>query len=461
MSTEQQHSVSTHNPATGAVLATYPVDDEGRVEAIVRVADAGFRAWRSEPVERRAEVMARVATVLTARIESLARLITSEMGKTIGEARAEVRKCADLAGWCAEQGPAFLADERARVEGEDVYVSYLPIGTVLGIMPWNFPLWQALRAALPITLGGNAFLLKPAPNTLGCGYALLDVMEASGMPPGVFGVLNIGNEAVASLLHDPRIAAVTLTGSVGAGSAVASVAGKVIKKSLLELGGSDPYIVLADADVERAVAVAVKARFQNCGQVCLAAKRFILEAPIAEAFTARFAQAAAELVVGDPMDEATAIGPIARADLREGLHRQVRATAEQGARLLTGGKAVDGPGFYYEPTVFGAVTPGMTAFDEETFGPVAAVTVARDVEEAIGLANNSPFGLSGNLWTRDLDRARAIARRLETGGVFINGFTASNPRTPVGGVKLSGYGRELSHFGVREFTNAQTVWVRA
>ena len=460
MSAAQPSNVSTHNPATGAVLSTYPVDDETRIEALTRSAEAGYRAWRAEPIERRAAVMDRVATTLRERVEPLARLITSEMGKTIGEARAEVRKCADLAAWCAERGPAFLADERAAVEGEDVYVSYLPIGTVLGIMPWNFPLWQALRAALPITLGGNAFLLKPAPNVLGCGYALLDVLEASGMPPGVFDVANIGNEAVAALLHDVRIAAVTLTGSVGAGAAVASIAGKVIKKSLLELGGSDPYIVLADADLEQAVAVAVKARFQNCGQVCLAAKRFILEEPIAEAFTARFAEAATKLVVGDPLDETTAIGPIARADLREGLHRQVRATADQGAKLLTGGHMKEGPGFFYEPTVFAAVKPGMTAFDEETFGPVAAVTVARDVEEAIGLANNSAFGLSGNLWTRDVARARAIARRLETGGVFINGFTASNPRTPVGGVKLSGYGRELSHFGVREFTNAQTVWVK-
>ena len=461
MSTEQSTSVSTRNPATGAVLSSYPIDDEGRIEALTSAARTGFRAWRSEPIERRAEIIGKVGKALEDRVEPLARLMTSEMGKTIGEARAEVRKCVDLARWCAERGPAFLGDERAAVEGEDVYVSYLPIGTVLGIMPWNFPLWQALRAALPITLGGNAFLLKPAPNVLGCGYALAEVFEASGMPPGVFGVINIGNEAIAKLLHDPRIAAVTLTGSVGAGAAVASLAGKLIKKSLLELGGSDPFIVLADADLDQAVTVGVKARFQNCGQVCLAAKRFILEAPIAEAFTAKFAAAAAKLVVGDPMDEATAIGPIARADLREGLHGQVRATVEQGAKLLTGGRKMEGAGFFYEPTVFAAVTPGMTAFDEETFGPVAAVTVAKDVEEAIGLANNSAFGLSGNLWTRDIARARAIARRLETGGVFINGFTASNPRTPVGGVKLSGYGRELSHFGVREFTNAQTVWVKA
>ncbi len=465
MTSERPTSVSTHNPATGAVLAAYPIDDEGRVETLARAAEGGYRAWRAEPIERRAEVIAGIAKALEERVEPLARLITVEMGKTIGEARAEVRKCVDLAGWCAERGPAFLADERvdmtrAGVEAEDVYVSYLPIGTVLGIMPWNFPLWQALRAALPITLAGNAFLLKPAPNVLGCGYALREVFEAGGMPLGVFDVVNVGNEAVASLLRDPRIAAVTLTGSVGAGAAVAAIAGKVVKKSLLELGGSDPFIVLADADVERAVAVGIKARFQNCGQVCLAAKRFILEAPIAEAFTARFAKAAAGLVVGDPLDEATAIGPIARDDLREGLHRQVRATVEQGAKLLTGGNKREGAGFFYEPTVFAAVTPGMTAFDEETFGPVAAVTVARDVEEAIGLANNSAFGLSGNLWTRDIPRARAIARRLETGGVFINGFTASNPRTPVGGVKLSGYGRELSHFGVREFTNAQTVWVK-
>ena len=460
MSSAERDGVKTRNPATGEVLARYPVDDAGRIEAVVARSRAAFLDWRDTPVERRAEVLARLSTTLEAEAEPLARLITAEMGKTLVEARAEVRKCAGLAAWFAEHGPALLADERAPVDGQDVYVSYLPIGLVLGIMPWNFPLWQALRAAVPITLGGNAFLLKPAPNTLGCGYAVARAFERSGAPPGLMGVLNVGNDGVDELLHDPRIAAVTLTGSVGAGAAVASIAGKLVKKSLLELGGSDAFIVLADADLDAAVAAGVKARFQNAGQVCLAAKRFILEAPIAEAFTARFVEAAGRLVVGDPLDEATDMGPIAREDLREGLHRQVEATAAHGATLLLGGRRREGCGFFYEPTVFGQVRPGMAAFDEETFGPVAAMTVAADADEAVALANASEFGLSGNLWTRDIDRARAIARRLETGGVFINGYTASDPRTPVGGVKKSGYGRELSHFGLREFVNAQTVWIR-
>ena len=452
--------IETINPATGAVLARYPLDDAARIERILAASDAGFRAWRGLALERRAAAMDALAAMLEQRKEALAGLITAEMGKTLREARAEVQKSADMARWYAEHGPAFLADEPAAVAHEEVYVSYLPIGTVLGIMPWNLPIWQVLRAAVPIMLGGNAFLLKHAPNVMGCAYALREVFDASGFPPGAFGVLNVEVEPVAAIIEGPHIAAVTLTGSVRAGSAVAALAGKVVKKSLLELGGSDPFIVLADADLELAVAAGIKSRYSNAGQVCIAAKRFILEERIAAEFTARFVEAASRLVVGDPTDETTDLGPIARADLREGLHSQVEATRENGATLLAGGHKKDGPGFFYEPTVFGAVKPGMTAFDEETFGPVAAITVATDLEDAVDLANTSAFGLGGNLWTRDIVKARAIARRLETGAVFVNGFTASNPRTPVGGVKRSGYGRELSHFGLHEFVNAQTVWIR-
>jgi succinate-semialdehyde dehydrogenase len=452
--------IITRNPATGAEIARHPVDDGPATERTLARSRDGFRGWRETPIERRAAVLSRLGETLTEEVEHLAGLITTEMGKTIGEARAEVRKCATLARWMAENGPALLADERAPVEEAEVWVSFLPIGTVLGIMPWNFPLWQALRAAIPIMLGGNGFLHKPAPNVLGCAYALQSAMERCGVPDGVFGTLNIGNDATGALVGDPRIAGVTLTGSVRAGGAVAALAGKAIKKSLLELGGSDPFIVLADADLDAAVENGIKARFQNAGQVCLAAKRFILEAPIAADFTARFVAAAKGLAVGDPMDEATRIGPIARADLRDGLHAQVEATRRAGAAVLLGGAVPDGAGYFYEPTVLGGVGPGMSAFDEETFGPVAAMTVAADADEAVALANDSAFGLSGNLWTKDAARARSIARRLETGGVFINGFTASDPRVPVGGVKQSGYGRELSHFGLREFVNAQTVWVK-
>ena len=454
-------NVETINPATGKMLSSYPIDDGLRIKSILSDSGTGFRAWQNLPFQRRAEAMMALAGTLEKRKEALAGLITAEMGKTLREARAEVQKSADEAKWYAEHGAAMLADEPVPVEGDEVYVSYLPIGIVLAIMPWNLPIWQVTRAAIPIMLGGNGFLLKHSPNVMGCAYALKDVFDASGFPPGAFGVLNVGVEEIATMIQGPHIAAVTLTGSVRAGSAVAALAGKVVKKSLLELGGSDAFIVLADADLEKAVEAGIKARFSNAGQVCLAAKRFILEKPIAGEFTARFVEAASKLVVGDPMDDKTDLGPIARTDLRDGLHKQVEATQQGGATLLVGGHKKDGPGYFYEPTVFGAVKPGMTAFDEETFGPVAAIIVADDLDDAIGLANNSSFGLGGNLWTRDIAKARKAARRMETGAVFVNGYTASDPRTPVGGVKQSGYGRELSHFGLHEFINAQTVWIRS
>jgi succinate-semialdehyde dehydrogenase len=295
---------------------------------------------------------------------------------------------------------------------------------------------------------------------MGCAYALQDAYEASGFPKHLFANLNVFSQTVDGLIPDPRIAAVTVTGSNRAGSAVASAAGRAMKKSLLELGGSDAFIVLADANVDKAVEVGIEARFENAGQVCLAAKRFILERPIAEEFTRKFVAASAKIKTGDPLDETTTIGPIAREDLRDGIHNQVQRSIASGAKLLLGGKKVDGPGFFYEPTVLGDVAPGMVAFDEEIFGPVAAIAVADDLEHAIALANASNYGLSGNLWTRDTKKAAEIARRLETGGVFVNGFSASNPRLPIGGVKQSGYGRELSHFGLREFVNAQGVWIK-
>lgn len=354
-----------------------------------------------------------------------------------------------------------LADEPVKVDGDDdVHVSFLPIGTVLAVMPWNFPLWQVIRASGPIMLSGNGFMLKHAPNVMGSAYALQDAYEAAGFPKGLFTNLIADNETVARTIEDPRIAAVTLTGSMRAGSAVAATAGKALKKSLLELGGSDAFIVLADANIDLAVKAAVEARFQNAGQVCLAAKRFILEEPIAEQFTRKFVAAVEQLKVGDPLNSAINVGPMARADLRDELDGQVQRTLAAGATLLLGGKKIDGPGNFYAPTVLADVKPGMAAFDEETFGPVAAITVAANAEQAIVLANTSDYGLGGSLWTQDITRAQRIARRLETGGVFINGFPATNARIPVGGVKKSGYGRELSHFGLREFTNAQAVWAK-
>jgi succinate-semialdehyde dehydrogenase len=451
----------SRNPANGELIATYAFQTPVEVEQMLDENAAAFRLWRATPMMQRVEAYRRLATILRIRSEALASIITAEMGKTIGAARAEVEKCAMTLDWIAEHGPAILADEPVSVDGDDqVHVSYLPIGSILAVMPWNFPLWQVIRASGPIMLSGNGFVLKHAPNVMGSAYALQQAYEAAGFPKGLFTNLNADNTTVARVIEDPRIAAVTLTGSMRAGSAVAATAAKALKKSLLELGGADAFIVLADANIDLAVKAAIQARFQNAGQVCLAAKRFILERPIAEEFTRKFVQAAKAMKAGDPLDDSTTIGPMARSDLRDELHRQVERTLAQGATLLLGGKKAEGPGNFYEPTVLADVVPGMAAFDEETFGPVAAITVADDVEHAIELANTSDYGLGGNLWTADIARAQRIARRLETGGVFINGFSATNPRIPVGGVKKSGYGRELSHFGLREFTNAQAVWAK-
>ncbi len=449
------------NPATGELIERFPFQTGEEIERLLAGAEAAYRVWRAKTLAERAAVYVAFEQALLAQKEPLAATVTAEMGKTLREARAEVDKCAATAKWYAERGPAMLLDEPVEVEGGDrVYVSYLPVGSILGIMPWNFPLWQAVRAAVPVMLSGNGFILKPAPNTMRCASMLGDAWAAAGLPEGLFSILNADNDGAAAVLADRRVAGVTLTGSLRAGTAIAALAGKLVKRSLLELGGADPFLVLADADLEKAVAAAIPARYSNNGQVCLNAKRFILEAPVAEEFTARFVEAVKSLKVGDPRDPATTQGPVARGDLRDGIHDQVTRSIEAGAKLLLGGRKVEGPGFFYEPTVLAEVAPGMAAFDEEIFGPVAAITVARDVDHAVELANTSDLGLSGNLWTSDLGKAREIARRMETGGVFVNGFTASNARVPVGGVKRSGYGRELSHFGIREFTNPQTVWMR-
>jgi succinate-semialdehyde dehydrogenase len=452
---------TSRNPATDELIATYAYQTQSEVETLLDLNAAAFRLWRATPMRERVAAYRRLSAVLRERSAELAALITAEMGKTLAAARGEVEKCAATIDWIADNGPAILADEPVSVEGDDqVHVSFLPVGTILAVMPWNFPLWQVIRASGPIMLSGNGFVLKHAPNVMGSAYALQEAYEAAGFPKGLFVNLIADNDTVARTIEDPRIAAVTLTGSMRAGSAVAATAGKALKKSLLELGGSDAFIVLADANVELAVKAAIEARFQNAGQVCLAAKRFIVERPIAEQFTRQFVAAARQLKVGNPLDSANNIGPMARNDLRDELHDQVQRTIAAGATLLLGGQKVEGPGNFYPPTVLADVTPGMAAFDEETFGPVAVITVADDAEHALVLANTSDYGLGGSLWTQDVERAQRTARRLETGGVFINGFPASNARIPVGGVKKSGYGRELSHFGLREFTNAQAVWAK-
>lgn len=446
------------NPATRVVVADYPYETAEDLQRHLQRAEAGFATWSQSGVAERLAVLRRMATVLRRDIEAIARIASVEMGKPIKQARAEVDKCAALCDWYAEHGAPMLADEPTPV-GPDAYVSYHPLGVVLAVMPWNFPYWQIMRGTVPILLGGNAYALKHAPNVMGCAYALEKAWAEAGLPDGAFTVLNVQPDLVSVAIRDDRIAAVAVTGSVRAGSAIAAQAGSALKKSVLELGGSDPFIVLAGADIDKAVEAAVIGRFQNAGQICIAAKRIILEAPIAEEFTSKFVTAVAALRIGDPLDESTELGPMARFDLRDELDQQVRSTIDQGADVLLGGAKLPGEGNYYAPTVLGNVRPGMTTFVQETFGPVASLIVAGDAAHALQLANDSEFGLSAAIWTGDKAAAKVMARKLVTGGVFINGFSASDPRIPIGGVKKSGFGRELSYYGVHEFMNAQTVWV--
>jgi succinate-semialdehyde dehydrogenase len=447
------------NPANGQVIERFPWLSAAARDAVLAKAVSGFTTWRALSLEERTKILQRVADYFRQHTERMARSVSAEMGKPIRQAKAEVEKCARACDWYVEHGPAMLADEPTPVEGNKAYVSFLPLGVILGVLPWNFPVWQVMRAAVPILLAGNAVVIKPAPNVVRSTLNVMEAFETVGAPPGLLSVLNIHQDDVAAVIADPRIAAVTLTGSVRAGAAVAAEAGRNIKKSVLELGGSDPFIVLADADLDRAVPAAVEARFQNTGQICIAAKRMIVEKPIAAEFTRRLVEAVEALRIGDPQHPDTYIGPMARRDLRDALADQIERTVREGARLLIGGTII-GPeeGYFYAPTVLSDVRPEMTAFREETFGPVASVIVAKDIDDAFALANDSEYGLSGALWTADSQRARVLARRLETGGVFINGFSATDPRTPVGGIKKSGYGRELSYFGIREFTNPQIVW---
>ena len=451
------HALSV-NPATGVTLAAYPWATAEEVERAVAQADAGFRQWRNESVSYRAQKLRDLGAALRNRAEEMAQEMSREMGKPVLQARAEVTKSASLCDWYAEHGPAMLHAEATLVENHNAVIEYRPLGPILAVMPWNFPLWQVLRGAVPILLAGNSYLLKHAPNVLGSAELIAQVFADAGFPQGVFGWVNATNEGVSQAINDRRIAAVTVTGSVRAGAAIGAQAGAALKKCVLELGGSDPFIFLNDASLELAVKAAVAGRYQNTGQVCAAAKRFIVEEGIADAFTQRFVAAVAALKMGEPDREENYIGPMARFDLRDELHQQVQATLAEGATLLLGGEKIAGDGNYYAPTVLGNVTPDMTAFRQELFGPVAAITVARDAEHALQLANDSDFGLSATVFTADTTLAEKFSRELECGGVFINGYSASDARVAFGGVKKSGFGRELSHFGLHEFCNVQTVW---
>lgn len=450
-------AIVTIDPSTGSELERFAYLDAAAVDTRLTAAAAAARSWGATPVERRTALLRDVARTLRAQRDTLAAIATSEMGKPIAQARAEIEKCAWCCDYFAERGPAMLAPEPAPTGASRSYVAFRPLGVVLAIMPWNFPYWQAFRAAAPALLAGNAMVLKHAWNTTRCGIEIERILREADAPDGLFTTLLMTNRDVDDLIADPRIAAVTLTGSERAGVAVAAAAGASLKKCVLELGGSDAFVVLDDADIERAAQTAVTARFQNTGQSCIAAKRFIAVAPAYDAFVERFVALAREQRAGNPMDERNTIGPCARTDLRNGLAAQIAGTLDKGARLHLGGRAIDGPGFFYEPTIVGDVRPGMRMFDEEVFGPAAAVVRARDADEAIALANASSYGLGFSIWTRDLEAAETIAARVEAGAVFVNAMVASDPRLPFGGVKKSGYGRELSYFGVREFANIQAV----
>ncbi|AKL36146.1 TPA: succinate-semialdehyde dehydrogenase [Klebsiella michiganensis] len=457
MNLSATHAISV-SPTTGETLSSVPWASEQQVDAAIALAEQGYRQWRNVSVAERAATLRNVGSAMRARGEALAQMISREMGKPIAQARGEVAKSANLCDWYAEHGPAMLNTEATQVEDNKAVIEYRPMGAILAVMPWNFPVWQVLRGAVPILLAGNSYLLKHAPNVLGSAAMIGEIFAAAGVPDGVFGWVNATNDGVSQMINDPRIAAVTVTGSVRAGKAIGAQAGAALKKCVLELGGSDPFIVLNDADLDEAVKAAVIGRYQNTGQVCAAAKRFIVEAGIAEAFTQKFVAAAAALKMGDPRDEQNYIGPMARFDLRDELHEQVSATLKEGATLLLGAEKIEGAGNYYAPTVLGNVTAEMTGFREELFGPVATITEARDADHALALANDSEFGLSATVYTTSEAQAQRFADELECGGVFINGYCASDARVAFGGVKKSGFGRELSHFGLHEFCNVQTVW---
>lgn len=447
------------NPATGETFATTRVWTDEAVEQALVQCERQAKLWAQSGFSERRALLEAVADRLESERDRLAGLVTSEMGKLASEARSEVDKCAWVCRYYAEHAERFLADDNVQTDAQRSLVAHQPLGAVLAVMPWNFPLWQVFRFAAPAVAAGNVGLLKHASNVMLCSEAIEGIFNHAGAPQGLFTQLPIKSAKVGELIDDPRVAAVTLTGSEPAGRAVAGRAGKALKKSVLELGGSDPFIVLEDADLDLAVKKAVQSRYMNAGQSCIAAKRFIVVEAVADAFERRLADAVKALKPGDPNDDDTRLAPMARADLRDEIHAQVEDAIKHGAKLLTGGKAVEGPGFFYQPTVLSGITPDMRAYGEELFGPVASLFRVKGEARAIELANDSDFGLGGSVWTRDRDRGIAIARRLECGCAFVNELVKSDPRVPFGGVKMSGYGRELSHHGIREFVNAKTIWV--
>lgn len=449
---------TTVNPATGEPIAHYSEATDAALDAVLDRAESAFRRHGATPLADRAALLHRVADALERDADAHGRRMTSEMGKPLAQAVAEARKCALACRTAADHGPEWLADSHRPTEARRSFVAYEPLGPILAVMPWNFPYWQVLRFAASAVMAGNTVVLKHASNVLGCAEALEALFREADAPDGVFQQVVLSSGRVAGVVADRRVRAVTLTGSEAAGRSVAAAAGAALKPSVLELGGTDPFVVLADADVDEATKVGVQARVQNNGQSCIAAKRFIVEAPVADAFVERFTAGMAALAVGDPTTSVD-VGPLVHQAARGEVHDQVARAVAGGARVLAGGAVPDGPGAYYPPTVLAGVAPGSVAYREEIFGPVAAVTVAADADEAVRLANTGRYALGASVWTADRARGERLARRVRAGAVFVNAMTRSHPRLPFGGVDDSGWGRELGQEGMRAFTNAKTIWI--
>jgi succinate-semialdehyde dehydrogenase / glutarate-semialdehyde dehydrogenase len=447
------------DPATGARLQGYPAWEAARLSAALAEAASAAPGWAARPLSERCGLLSRAGEVLLRHRDEYATLMSREMGKILPEARAEIEKCAGACSYYAEHAAGMLADEPAATDAGKSLVAYEPLGTLLAVMPWNFPFWQVIRAAAPALAAGNTLLLKHADNVPGTALALEAVFRDAGLPQGVFQTLMIPIPLVDSVIRDPRVQAVTLTGSERAGVAVGRTAGEVLKKCVLELGGSDAFVVLADADLDKAAQVGARSRYQNAGQSCIAAKRFILVESVAEGFLQRFRALAAALQPGDPLGPKTTLAPLARADLRDSLHGQVKDALDKGAKALLGCEPLPGPGAFYQASILDGVQPGMRAWSEELFGPVASVIRVKDEVEALAVANDTNYGLGGSVWTRDLRRGEAFARGLQSGMVFVNGLAKSDPRLPFGGIKKSGYGRELTRHGIHEFVNIKSVWI--
>ena len=448
------------NPGTNQQLQTYDSWDNARLEQALEKSHLAQQRWAKIHISARAKVLQEVAARLLAQRDQYAKLITQEMGKPLREARAEIEKCATVCDYYVQHGEEFMRAEPAQSDATKSYVAYYPLGVVLAVMPWNFPFWQVFRAAIPALMAGNTLVLKHASNVPQCALAIEAIFRASGLPEGLFTTLMIEVAQVEKVIASPHVHAVTLTGSEAAGRKVAASAGQHLKKCVLELGGSDPFIVLHDADLELTVDAAVASRFNNCGQSCIAAKRIIVVPQIAEEFMRLFQIKVTSLKPGDPMDEDTQIGPMARLDLREELHRQITDSIAEGAMAVSGCKPLQREGFYYQPSILDHVTPKCRAYHEELFGPVATVIRAASEEDALRIANDTRFGLASSIWSTDTARAERMAEHIQAGCTFINGIVKSDLRLPFGGMKDSGYGRELSRQGMHEFVNVKTVWIR-